>query len=238
MVCLAVPSGLAAAPLPPTADTTGMDWSRAPEYRIVPGDKLAINFGPNPERPTGFLEREVIVRPDGRISVFPVGDVVAAGHTTRELAENLVGLLAESLRQPRVVVELVSVAANQVHVLGDVTRPGSYTADAFLTVLQAITLAGGFKEGAAKNNVLVFHRDGARDLSVTRVAVDRMLKSGRTEGDAPLSRFDIVYVPRGPIGNMTAFTQSFFQSTGSLLSSSLLGWELFNLDRVFNRSNR
>ncbi len=238
-VCLAVPAALSAAPLPPSAaDTTGMDWSRTPEYRLVPGDRLILNFGPSANTPRGFLEREVIVRPDGRISVFPVGDVVAAGHTARELEQTLVGLLAESLRQPRVVVEVAAIAANQVHVLGDVTRPGSYSADAFLTVLQAITMAGGFKDGAAKNNVLVFHRDGARDVSVTRIAVDRMLKNGHVEGDAPLARFDIVYVPRGAIGNLVTFTQSFFGSTGALLSSSLLGWELFNLDKVFNRSTR
>lgn len=239
IVCLAVPSGLqAATPSVPADSSTEMDWSRVSEYRMVPGDKLVLNFGPSPSSQRGFLEREVTVRPDGRISVFPVGDVVAAGHTARELSETLVSLLGESLRQPRVVVEVVSIAANQVHVLGDVQKPGSYSADAFLTVLQAITLAGGFKDGAAKNNVLVFHRDGARDLSVTRIAVDRMLKSGRAAGDVPLSRFDIVYVPRGPVGNVVTFTQSFFGSTSSLLSSSLLGWELFNLDRVFNRNNR
>lgn len=238
VACLIAPSALPAQPAVTAGDSTGMDWSRAAEYRMVPGDKLVLNFGPNAQTPRGFLEREVVIRPDGRITVFPVGDVIAAGHTTRELEGTLVSLLAESFRQPRVVVEVVSIAGNQIHVLGDVTKPGSYPADAFLTVLQAITMAGGFKDGAAKNSVLVFHRDGARNVSVSRLSVDRMLRNGRIEGDAPLSRFDIVYVPRGPIGNLVSFTQAFFGSTGALLSSSLLGWELFNLDRVFNRSNR
>lgn len=235
VACLIAPVAAQAA-LPGVADTTGMDWSRIPEYRIVPGDKLVLNFGPSPNSPRGFLEREVVVRPDGRISVFPVGDVVAAGHTARELEDALVGLLAETFKQPRVVVEVTSIASNQVHVLGEVTRPGSYPADAFVTVLQAITEAGGFKDGAAKNSVLVFHRDGARNVFVTRLQVDHMLKSGAIQGDLPLSRFDIVYVPRTAIGNVLSFTSSFFGSSTAFLSTGLLGWELFNLDRVFVRN--
>jgi polysaccharide export outer membrane protein len=219
----------------PVPDSTGTDWSRAPEYRIVPGDKLTLNFGPNADAPRGFLEREVIVRPDGRITVFPVGDVVAAGHTIRELEQTLVTLLAESYKAPRIVIEVTEVAGNQVHVLGEVVKPGSYPAQAFLTVIQAITAAGGFNNNAARNSVLVFHRDGARDVYVARIAVDRRLKSGMSEGDMPLSRFDIVYVPRGAIGNLSAFTQSFFGSTSQVLSTSLIGWELFNLDRIFRR---
>ncbi len=230
---LLVPAAAMARVAPPVADSVEMDWSRAPEYRLVPGDKLTLNFGPSSETQRGFLEREAIIRPDGRISVFPVGDVVAAGHTARELETILVSLLAESYKAPRIVVEVTGVAGNQVHVLGEVMKPGSYPAEAFLTVIQAITAAGGFKEGAAKNSVMVFHRDGSRDVYVARLAVDRRLKSGMAEGDVPLSRFDIVYVPRGAIGNMVAFTQSFFGSTSSILSSGLIGWELFNLDRVF-----
>jgi len=206
-----------------------------PRSRIPPGpgDKLLLNFGPSSDAPRGFLEREAIIRPDGRISVFPVGDVVAAGHTSRELEATLVSLLAESYKSPRIVVEVTGIAGNQVHVLGEVMKPGSYPAEAFLTVIQAITAAGGFKEGAARNSVMVFHRDGSRDVYVARLAVDHRLKNGMAEGDVPLSRFDIVYVPRGAIGNMVAFTQSFFGSTSSILSSGLIGWELFNLDRVF-----
>lgn len=231
---LLVPVAAMARP-PLIPDSTGVDWSRAPEYRMVPGDRLTLNFGPSSDSPRGFLEREAVIRPDGRISVFPVGDVVAAGHTPRELEAMLVNLLAESYKAPRIVVEVVQVAGNQVHVLGEVLKPGSYPADAFLTVIQAITQAGGFKEGAAKNSVMVFHRDGARDVHVLRLAVDRRLKGGLAEGDVPLSRYDIVYVPRGAIGNITGFTQSFFGSTTQVLSTGLIGWELFNLDRVFNR---
>lgn len=220
-----------ASPAPP--DSLNADWSRVAEYRLVPGDELILNFGPRESAPDGFLDRTLIVRPDGRISVFPVGDIVAAGHTPRELEAVLIDLLSASLKQPRVTVEVNKVAGNKIHVLGRVANPGSYPAEPFLTVMQALAAAGGFTDDAARNSVLVFHRVGAREVSVAALAVDRMLKRGSLAADLPLSRFDIVYVPRNTVGNIGVFTQQLFGPFSSVLSSSLVGWELFHLDRVF-----
>src|SRR5262245_29936499 len=144
-------------------DSTGMDWSRVPEYRLVPGDELILNFGPQSDAPSApDLNRHQKIRPDGRLSGFPIGDVVAAGRTVRELEASLVNLLGAELKRPRVTVEVASIAGNMVHVLGRVEVSGSYPAEPFMTVTQAISRAGGFKEDAATNSVLVFHRNGAR----------------------------------------------------------------------------
>ena len=216
------------------ADSLAMDWSRVPEYRIVPGDELVLNFGPQPEvsNPTEFL-RSQRVRPDGRISVFPVGDVVAAGRTVSELEGELVKVLAGELRRPRVSIEVVQVAGNEVHVLGRVEHPGSYKAGPFITVTQAIAAAGGFKNDASPNNVLVFRRDGARTARVVGVRLGDALKHGRLEADVPLGRFDIVYVPRSRIGDINVFAQQFFTDNLGVLQFGLLGWELFHLDLVY-----
>lgn len=227
---------VSAAAAPSTAatfapDSLEMDWSRVPEYRIVPGDLLTLDYGPRSDGPAALLSR-ARVRPDGRISVYPVGDVVAAGLTPMELQQSIVALLAIELRNPRVVVVVEEFAGNQIHVLGRVEKPGSIPAAPFATLLQAITAAGGFKDDAARNSVLVFHRDGARTLRVTRVRVDRLLK-GSDIDDIPLGRFDIVYVPRSTIGNIDVFVRQWFGETSSILASSLVGWQLFNLDRVY-----
>lgn len=227
---------LAVATLPALAlepDSTGMDWSVVPEYRIVPGDALDLNFGPRAEFPGQDLVRRARVRPDGRISVFPIGDVIAAGRTPAELQAVLEGLLAADLRQPRVTVEVAEIAGNQVHVLGRVKKPDSYPVGPFFTLAQALTRAGGFEDDAARNSVLVFRRDGARTVRVMRVALDRSLKKGSLEADLPLSRFDIVYVPRSTIGNIDVFVRQFFGDTSPVLASALNGWQLFNLDRVY-----
>jgi protein involved in polysaccharide export with SLBB domain len=215
-----------------TGDSTEMDWSSVPEYRIVPGDLLMLNFGPQENLPND-LNKPARVRPDGRISVFPVGDVVAAGHTPRELESALVDLLAAEYKNPRVTVEVHEVAGNKVHVLGQVKNPGSYNATPFMTTLEAITAAGGFMDDAARNSVIVFHRDGARTMRVARLRIHDALKSGALGVDMPLSRFDIVYVPRSAIGNLNVFTRQFIEHQLPLLNGALLGWELFNLDRVF-----
>ena len=212
------------------ADSAAMDWSRVPEYRIVPGDKLSLEFG---RRPDGNLDaRDVRVRPDGRITVFPAGDVVAAGLTPMELQRNIIALLSADLKLPRVVVNVTDVAGNVVHVLGRVERPGSYPAGPFVTVMQAIAASGGLKDDAARNSVLLFHRDGAHTVAVSRIRLDRLLK-GDDLADAVVGRFDVVFVPRSSIGNINVFATQFLAPVSGVLSSSLTGWELFNLDRVF-----
>jgi protein involved in polysaccharide export with SLBB domain len=212
--------------------TTSEDWSMVPEYRIVPGDRLVLNFGPAPGGAVDIL-REAKVRPDGRISVFPVGDVVAAGRTIRDLEGAVVDLLAAEFKQPRVTIELVEASGNQIHVLGQVRDPGSYPAGPFMTLSQAVTAAGGFTEGAARNSVIVFHRDGAKNVRVARVAFDRAITAGKLDADIPLSRFDIVFVPRSTVGNIEVFTRQVLGSANLGLNTALVGWELFNLERVF-----
>ena len=213
-------------------DSTRFDWSRAPEYRIVPGDILNLNTGPTENVPSDVVRRQV-VRPDGRISVFPVGDVVAAGRTPSELETALVDLLSAEYKTPRIVVEVVEFAGNRVHVLGRVRTSGSYEAGPFMTVVQAITAAGGFEDDAARNSVMVFHRDGASTVRVSRLRIHDSLKSGRLDIDMPLSRFDIVYVPRSTIGNINVFTKQFFTDNLGALQFALTGWELFHLERVY-----
>jgi protein involved in polysaccharide export with SLBB domain len=213
-------------------DSVAGDWSHVPEYRLVPGDLLNLNFGPRPDF-TGDVVRQVRIRPDGRITVYPVGDVIAAGRTPTELEQALLAVLAPSLRNPRVTVEVADAAGNVVHVLGEVVSPKSVKAGPFMTVLQAVAEAGGFRDDAARNSVIVFHREGARTVRVTRLRLDSAIKSGELETDLRLSPYDIVYVPRSTVSNVEIFTRRALGSTGEVLRNAILGWELFNLDRVF-----
>jgi len=229
--CFALPIAARANTTLTSSDSTAMDWSLVPEYRIVPGDRLVLDYGHRPENGMPDV-REVWVRPDGRITVFPAGDVVAAGLTPMELQRNIIALLSADLKLPRVVVSVAEVAGNVVHVMGRVERPGSYPAGPFVTVMQAITAAGGLKDDAARNSVLLFHRDGARTVDISRVRLDR-LQHGDDLADQVVGRFDIIFVPRSTIGRIDVFAQQFIAPVGSAFSTALIGWELFNLDRVF-----
>lgn len=234
LILLSLALGLAAGPArgveePSSGSLDQIEWEKIPEYRIVPGDELRFNFGPSQASVTDVI-REATVRPDGRVTVFPVGDIVAAGRTPAELQADLLRLLSEELRQPRVTVEVARLAGNEVHVLGRVMRPGSQPVGPFTTLLQAIAGAGGFEDDAARGSVIVMHRSGLGAVRVSRIRVDRLLRGG---GDIPLSRFDIVYVPRSTIGNIDVFVRQFFNETVGTINFSILGWELFHLDRIF-----
>lgn len=231
-VVLPFVSALGAAPSDQTP-VDEIDWGQTPEYRIVPGDELSLNFGPR-ENVENDLVRTTVVRPDGRITVFPIGDVVAAGRTPAELQVELVRLLAGDMRQPRVVVEVTKCAGNQVHVLGRVKKPGSQPATSLPTIMQAISNAGGFEDDAARGSVVIMRRVGLGSVSVTKVRVDRLLRKG---GDMPLSRYDIIYVPRSGIGNLDVFVDQFFTRLIPVQTAGLIGWELFHLDRVFHSAS-
>jgi protein involved in polysaccharide export with SLBB domain len=227
---LAVSPGPALGAEPPAGNPVDqIDWGGTPEYRLVPGDELSLDFGPG-EDFTGDVVRAVVVRPDGRITVYPVGDVVAAGHTPVELQAEITRLLAGELKLPRVTVEVTKTAANRVHVLGRVKRPGSQPVGLLPTLLQVISEAGGFEDDAARNSVIIMRRVGLSRVSVERVRVDRLLRGG---GDVPLGRYDIVYVPRSSIGNVDVFVDQFFTRILPVGSTVMQGWELFNLEKVF-----
>ena len=80
--------------------------------------------------------------------------------------------------------------------------------------------------------MLLIHREGARTVRVTRIPLDRTLK-GQSLVDPVLSRFDIVYVPRSTVGNLSVFLTEFFEGAGSAVNTTRMGWEMFNLDRVY-----
>ncbi len=229
VLCSGPPAARAADPAPKDTPIDQIDWGQVPEYRIVPGDELTLDYGPKDDF-NGNVTRAMLVRPDGRISVYPVGDVVAAGRTAAELQGDLRRLLAGEFRQPRVTVEVSKFAGNEVHVLGRVKRPGSIAIGSLPTLLQAISEAGGFEDDAAQGSVIVMRRVGVGSVSAARIRVDRMLRNG---GDIPLGRFDIVYVPRNTIGKLDVFVDQFFNRANMIGSTALIGWELFNLDKVF-----
>jgi polysaccharide export outer membrane protein len=220
--------GLAAPPPGGTIDE--IDWGKAPEYRIVPGDELRFDFGPGLGPAPMEVIHDVVVRPDGRVTLYPVGDVVAAGRTPLELQASVLQLFSAELRQPRITVEVVKAVGNEVHVLGRVKHPGSFPVGPFTTLLQALAAAGGFEDDAARNSVLVMHRSGLNSVGVARIKVDRLLKGA---GDVPLSRFDIIYVPRSTIGNLDLFVQQFFTPSSTVFQGGIFGWELFHLSRIF-----
>jgi polysaccharide export outer membrane protein len=147
-------------------------------------DELEITVWGNKE-----LTRVTAVRPDGLISMPLIGDVQAAGLTADALAQRI----AERLKQyiattPAVSVSVKELNSYSVYVLGEVSKPGKFQLKSYITVLQAITMAGGFTDYAKKNK-----------LQVVRVTQNGDHK--RQEVHIPI-RYDDLVSGRGEPGNI------------------------------------
>jgi polysaccharide biosynthesis/export protein len=135
-----------------------------PEYRIGIEDVLDIGLRNDTE-----LQKVVPVRPDGKISLPLVNDVVAAGLTPMELRDVLKEKLATYVHNPEVSVVVREIHSYKVSVLGSVKTPGRYELKGPSTVLDALALAGGFTEFAARRRITILRPEVT---SVQRVHFD------------------------------------------------------------------
>lgn len=201
-------------------------------YRVAPGDQLTVDFGAALEG-RALRAEHLLVRPDGMITLNPIGDVRAAGRTTGELDSVLTEKYVDVFREPNITVTLEKLAGNFVHVLGSVREPGSFELMPNSTVLQAIARAGGPNNDASMGNVVLMRRTGPSSLVVRKVQLNRAISQGLAAQDPYLRRFDIVYVPRTTIGNVNQFVSQFFGSIRTVSEAYIFGWEAFHIDRVF-----
>lgn len=181
--------GCVSAPRPPSPRqaTTGtaIALPDTATYVIGPEDVLSITVW----KEEG-LARQVRVRPDGRISFPLVGDIQAAGLTVVQLQVDLTNRLSSLVTAPAVSVIVDEINSYKVYVVGEVARPGLLPTKAPVTVLQALSLAGGLKEFADGSNIVVVRQvSGAtyrarlnyKDLVLGRNgAVDLLLETGDT----------------------------------------------------------
>lgn len=134
--------------------TTGSAPAGA-DYRLVAGDKLRIEVYKDDK-----LSQSLQVRPDGKITLPLVGDIAAAGRTASELREVIATSLKEYNTNPVVTVIVVETVPPLIYVMGEVNNAGPQPLKGDMTVLQALSAAGGFKDFANTKNIRVLRRGG------------------------------------------------------------------------------
>ena len=134
--------------------TTGSAPASA-DYRLVAGDKLRIEVYKDDK-----LSQSLQVRPDGKITLPLVGDIAAAGRTASELREVIATSLKEYNTNPVVTVIVVETVPPLIYVMGEVNNAGPQPLKGDMTVLQALSAAGGFKDFANTKNIRVLRRGG------------------------------------------------------------------------------
>ena len=136
------------------------------DYLIGPEDALEILVWKNAD-----LSRVVSVRPDGKFSLPLIGDVQAVGLTTAQLAEQIIEkLLVYYKERPQVSITVQQVNSYAFYILGEVRQPGRHIMKGGATLLQGITLAGGFTDFASTNKILLVRREKG-DNKETRMQV-------------------------------------------------------------------
>ena len=183
------PAPRKAAAAPATTPVRTASSANQPEYRIGGGDKLQINVYKESD-----LTQSLQVRPDGRITLPLVGDIAAAGQTPMQLQRRLTESLREFVANPVVTVMVVEVADRVVYVMGEVNTPGAVPLKGSMTVLQALAVAGGFKDFANKGGIKVLRKTPGSD----RVETIPFSYKDALRSDAPvfyLIEGDTVVVP-------------------------------------------
>lgn len=158
-------------------------------YRIGADDVLQISVFGN-----DAVSRTVPVRPDGMISLPLLNDVKAAGLTPMELRDLLMKRLVEFIPSPEVAVIVTEIRSLMISVMGQVMKPGRYDLKNAATIVDALALAGGFKEFASRSRVVVLRTEST---GPRRIAFDYE-KLGALKGpqeNFTLRAGDIVMVP-------------------------------------------
>lgn len=178
------------------------------EYILQIEDLLDIKFFFNSE----LNEEKIPIRPDGRISLQLVGEVMAAGRTPAELATVLRKLYERELKKPEVAVIVRSFAQHRVYVDGEVEKPAEVELRGPLTALQAIASAGGLKESGQLDDVLVLRLGSDNRAIVFHINLKKVL-DGEDDGnqDVKLAPYDIVYVPRSRIADVNRFVHLYMR---------------------------
>jgi len=202
-----------AAKEPPAANLQATRAAQAPapappeqEYKIQIGDQLDIKFFYN-----AALNEQVIVRPDGRISLQLVQEIVAAGLTPSELMKVLVEKYSAELNKAELTVIVRSFGAQRIYVDGEVNKPGMLPILGLMTALQAISQAGGLKESALVSEVLIIRRGAGNRPMAFPVNLDKALDGTDMSQDIALAPFDIVYVPRSVIANVNVWVDQYIR---------------------------
>jgi len=163
------------------------------EYKIGVGDSLQISVWRNQE-----LSVAVPVRPDGKISMPLIGDIMAANLTTSELSANIVTGLGNYVRNPQVTVIVVNPSSSdfqrRVRITGAVRSPQSIAYRDGMTVLDLVLMAGGVNDYAAANKAKLYRKVNG-ETKVFPIYLADLIEDGKVESNYPLQPSDIVTVP-------------------------------------------
>lgn len=179
-----------AAPAQPSAAPTMPKVTPAApmDYVIGAEDMLQVTVWKN-----DALSRAVPVRPDGKISLPLLHDIHAAGLTSMQLRDKIAIALAEFMPSPEVSVIVTEVRSYRISVLGEVNKPGVIQLKSDTTILEALAMAGGFRDFASPSKILIFRKDSYGGTHKIGFNYNRAVRG--QEDNMALRSGDVIVVP-------------------------------------------
>lgn len=186
-------------------------------YRIQVGDVLSITFFK-----TQDMNQEVTVGPDGQIFLPLIGRVTVVGRTVDDVTRELSAGYREEMIDPMITVGVAEYSGLEVYVSGEVVRPGMIPYRGGLTLVQALSSAGGFTQRARRKEVLLIRPGPDNEPVGTLIDVKEIQRKGQMSMDVALAPLDIVYVHHKKIVNVNIFVQQYISDNIPRLE----GWAL------------
>ena len=184
------------------------------EFQFGPGDVVDIKVWRHPD-----LDMQITIAPDGSITYPLVGRVVVAGMTFPELQETLTAAIGTFYESPQVSVNIARLSSQKVFVLGDgVAQPQVLQLEGEMSILEALTKAGGLSTTARTRNVLLV-RGGLAEPALYTVDVQAIYTQGQMDQMVYLQQNDIVVVPTRTITNVA----NYFREVQAILSPFVSG---------------
>lgn len=170
---------------------------RSPEYRLHPSDVLEVKFRYTPE-----FDQTVTVRPDDRVLLNGAGTLIAAGLTLEEFRSRVVQMASARLVDPEVTVELKEFERPHVMVEGEVAAPGKVELRGNLSALDAIALAGGFKNTGKQSKVLLLRQQDDGTGTTRVLDLKQLVAKERLEEGTQLHPGDVIYVTQNSLSKV------------------------------------
>jgi polysaccharide export outer membrane protein len=174
------------------------------EYRVSPPDVLMITARPEP-----VVEREVTIRPDGRISFDLIGDVEVEARTIEEIRREITQRLKAFIVSPDVTVELRTSLSRRYYVFGEVLRPGSYPLIGRVTAIEALAAASGETRMADVNRSRLV-RVSSESSQIFPVRLDDIRHAGDGTTNYELRPGDVIIIPPSTSARIGYAISAFF----------------------------
>jgi protein involved in polysaccharide export with SLBB domain len=193
-----------------------------PDYHIMLGDTLKVAFLFQPEN-----DMDLVVRPDGRISLAAAGQIEAVGKTEQELEQEIRERAAKHMRDPVVTVTVTKTGTQNVYVGGEVLRPGVVSLVPGMTPLQAVMEQGGFRPTAKRDSVVLIVPTADGKFAASRINLEQVLTDGVPER-VRLRPNAVLFVPKTWVANANDVVDLYVRGLIPALPRVGVGYSLNN----------